>query len=90
MNTLLDRCAEAIRQEVLKDLKGKLVSQSGNRNCILNEQSGRYRVVDVEVGIWEETYYGDHIGFDYTKIDITVETETLKAKKTRYFKYDLI
>lgn len=90
MKKLIKRCEEAIRQEVLTDLKGKLVSQC-NRYCHLNEESGKYRVVDVTVDIYDETFYDDYGGgFDYTKINITVEAETLKAKKTRYFKYDLI
>jgi hypothetical protein len=49
-----------------------------------------FQVVDIEIDMWEETYYGDDIGFDYTRIKITVEAETLKAKKKRYFNYDLI
>lgn len=90
MKTLLERCEEAIRQEVLKELGGKLVSQSYSKSCILNETSGKYRVVDVSVEIEERTHYDNYMGFDYTEINITVEAETLKAKQKRTFTYDLI
>ena len=92
MTTLKERCEEAIRSEILKELKGKLVSGRLCGFCALNEQTGKYRVTDVEVSINDESYYdcAGYDGFDYTEIRISVITETLKAKKKRVFEYELM
>jgi hypothetical protein len=90
MDDLKERCEEAIRQEILKDFKGKIVSQSGYDNCILNEKTGRYRVTDASVNIYEDIFSDEGGGFYYTNISIWIEAETLKGKKKRYFKYELM
>lgn len=82
-----EKCEQAVRQELLKELKGKLVSRDSPFGCCYLSDKGKYRVKDVEV------YFNwgcDCNGFsEYIAINVIVIAETLKAKQERRFDYDI-
>lgn len=88
METLIKRCEEAIRKEVLKDFKNKIVS-TDVKGIIYENPTGPYRVIDVDVSIYENEIFFDGGGMYYTNTTITVKTESLKNNKIAYFKYNL-
>jgi len=89
MKSLEDRCAEAIRLEILKEFEGKRFSRTNQGNFYLNEHSGGCRVKDAEVRIVEESPYDSDHWCDVTTFKTTLILESLKGNKTYRCEYDI-